>query len=326
MKEDNNKTPQCLLFFSWESDRKGCRNFISSVINKLPGNVSDIASVIVDRDTANVPGSPDIGGTVFEKIQKCDLFIADVTIINEYNSGCRLTPNPNVMIEVGYAISSLGWDRIILLQCEDYGDIKDLPFDINHRRVSSFSLGIGIEDEKEKAERKRQSKQGVLDDVRSSIQLLKDKNMLFAGMKGRVPKFELTLYHGSICLESIVLRITNVSSVIVSCLQSRAVKVQFADGSEKELQCQVQFRLTALMGGATTDVFLNNPILGIRHGPDRFDLSEEERYNAWSNFDLIWHFCCENEEGMVFEFEMKRHIDNSKGIIEGPWPVRYIGV
>ena len=122
--------PECLLFLSWQSDRKDCRNFVSSVLEKIPQKVADLVTITIDRDTVNVPGSPDIGDTIFEKIERCDLFIADISLINERDCGFRLTPNPNVLIELGYAMKTLGWERILLLQCEDYGDIEQLPFDI----------------------------------------------------------------------------------------------------------------------------------------------------------------------------------------------------
>lgn len=73
------------------------------------------------------------------EIDSADILIADVTIINGGYAG-RKTPNPNVMIELGYAIKSLGWDRIILLYDKDFGEIEELPFDINHRRITSFTL------------------------------------------------------------------------------------------------------------------------------------------------------------------------------------------
>lgn len=68
-----------------------------------------------------------------------DIFVADVTIINGDYLG-RKTPNPNVLIELGYAIKSLDWNRIILLYNEDYGSIEEIPFDINHQRMTKYSL------------------------------------------------------------------------------------------------------------------------------------------------------------------------------------------
>lgn len=65
--------------------------------------------------------------------------MADVTIINGDYAG-RKTPNPNVMIELGYAIKLSDWERIILLYDKDFDKIEELPFDINHRRITSFTL------------------------------------------------------------------------------------------------------------------------------------------------------------------------------------------
>lgn len=35
--------------------------------------------------------------------------------------------NPNVLIELGYASSKLGWDRILCIHNLMYGKIEDLP-------------------------------------------------------------------------------------------------------------------------------------------------------------------------------------------------------
>ena len=64
-----------------------------------------------DRDTLGLLGSPDISISIFEKIDKCALFIADISNITSTDK--RTIPNPNVLIELGYAINILGWDRII---------------------------------------------------------------------------------------------------------------------------------------------------------------------------------------------------------------------
>lgn len=48
-------------------------------------------------------------------------------------------PNPNVLIELGYAIKVLGWSKIICLFNSETGNIEDLPFGINHNRVTPYS-------------------------------------------------------------------------------------------------------------------------------------------------------------------------------------------
>jgi hypothetical protein len=42
------------------------------------------------------------------------VFVADVTPINA-GSDHRLCPNPNVLIELGYAVKALGWSRIVMV-------------------------------------------------------------------------------------------------------------------------------------------------------------------------------------------------------------------
>lgn len=103
---------KCTIFYSWQSDVKVSRNFISDCLDKLRKKISGIMFCDIDRDTQGLAGATDIGDSIYEKIDSADIFIADVTIINGNYVG-RKTPNPNVMIELGYAIKSLGWDRII---------------------------------------------------------------------------------------------------------------------------------------------------------------------------------------------------------------------
>ena len=52
-----------------------------------------------DRDTKGNNGSPDITATIFDKIDKCVLFVCDVSIVNS-NADGRKMPNPNVLVEL----------------------------------------------------------------------------------------------------------------------------------------------------------------------------------------------------------------------------------
>jgi hypothetical protein len=322
--ESGSKDIKCLIFLSWQSDRKDCRKYVDSLIKQLPKNLSNLVTGMIDRDTANVPGAPDIGDAIFEKIDKCDLFIADVTLINDNNSGFRLTPNPNVLIELGYAISALGWDRIVLLQCKDYGDIEDLPFDINHRRVSSFSIGRNLPED-ERADIIKQSTKRLNSNIVSSIKLLLEKNQLFGGMKGKIPKLELVWYYNGLYMEGLCFTLTNVSSVLISGLKSLSLMVRFSDGKTRVIECEPVFKSTSLLPGGETDVYLYNPILGFDLGLDVLELDGDEKYNPWSNFDLEWLLSCEDESGIVFHYEMIQHIDSSANNIDGIWPLKYCG-
>ncbi len=313
------RKPECLLFLSWQSDRKDCRNFVSSTVKKLPDRLSDLVTITVDRDTVNVPGSPDIGDTIFEKIDRCDLFLADLTLINDDDSGYRRTPNPNVMIELGYAIKTLGWERILLIQCEDYGDIEELPFDINHRRICNFSLGINEDNEEERSRKKQESKNNVIERIKETVKLLREQNKLFGGNKGKSPKFEMKFQRSAGIMQNIVFKVKNISSVMASALKVHDVTVMFEDGKVKSIECnpKAQFNDTSLAKGESTEVHLNNAMLGAGPGYNNY---------AWHNIVLKWQFSCEDEEGTEYWYEVSKYIDYvEKFDILEEWIIRYIG-
>lgn len=306
---------ECLLFLSWQSDRKECRNFMFSVVDSVAKRVKEFAPIKIDRDTANVPGSPDIGDTIFEKIDMCDLFVADITLINDKDSGYRRTPNPNVMIELGYAIKTLGWERIILLQCEDYGDVEELPFDINHRRICSYTVEKEIGDNSERT--KRDSKQRVIENISSTIHILLDKGMLFGGNKKKVPKFELKLRNYSEIMSRLTFKIRNVSSRMISSFQSHDLSVLFSNGITKKIECSPWIESSSLMPGEEASIHLRNQILGYGPGYNNY---------AWTNIELVWQFSCEDEDGVVYWYEMRLHIDDAeKRMDKTIVPVKYIG-
>lgn len=163
---------KCTIFYSWQSDIKISRNFISDCLNRLGKKMKNFVLCDIDRDTQGLAGAPDIGDSIYEKIDSADIFVADVTIINGDYAG-RKTPNPNVLIELGYAIKALGWDRIILLYDKDFGEIEELPFDINHRRITSFSLG--------ECEEKAKVREYVLSCIIATIQILEQEHRLHGG-------------------------------------------------------------------------------------------------------------------------------------------------
>ena len=131
------------IFFSWQSDlpNKTNRNLIEDSIKlalKKMNQDSPYSLITeIDRDTKGVLGSPDIVDSILTKIDKCGLFIADISIINSSLNGKR-TPNPNVLFELGYAVKCLGWDRVICVFNSDFGDVSELPFDLRKRRILTY--------------------------------------------------------------------------------------------------------------------------------------------------------------------------------------------
>ena len=134
------------VFYSWQSDSpaKTNRNFIEnclkSSLKKLTQDTEALVEPVLDRDTSGVSGSPDIVESIFAKISTTDVFVADLTLCIKNSSG-RFSPNPNDLIELGYAVAQLGWERIILVQNVIFGGPEMLPFDLRGRRIMTYAYG-----------------------------------------------------------------------------------------------------------------------------------------------------------------------------------------
>ena len=132
------------IFYSWQSDlpNNTNRGFILDCLERSVKKTSadDLAiEYDVDRDTLDETGTPDIVSTIFLKIQNANVFLADVSIVTG-GSGRRLSPNPNVLVELGFAASELSWDNIICVFNQGFGKIEDLPFDLRSRRILTYQL------------------------------------------------------------------------------------------------------------------------------------------------------------------------------------------
>lgn len=111
------------IFYSWQSDSKDkSRNIIDKALKQAVDALKKKygVQVRIDHSTLGTAGMPSIDQTILRKIDACDIFICDLTPVVEYNkiegNGKQLTkqvPNPNVLIELGYAMSAIGVDYII---------------------------------------------------------------------------------------------------------------------------------------------------------------------------------------------------------------------
>ena len=152
------------VFYSWQSDTKSTynRNLIESALAKaikdVNSKITSGPSVSLDKDTKDVPGSPDITPTILQKIDRSICFVADVTPITNIEG--KHISNPNVMFELGYALSTLSYERVILICNTSYCNLKDLPFDLGLKRILSYKYDDNSsEDEKEKC--KKQLTEGL---------------------------------------------------------------------------------------------------------------------------------------------------------------------
>lgn len=134
------------VFYSWQSDlpKKTNRTLIGEALERSAKRVRDDETIeiepVIDRDTRGVRGTPDISATIFEKIAAADLFVADVSLINHRARKYRHTPNPNVLVELGFAAARLGWESIVCVFNTAYGKVDELPFDLQGRRCVPYRM------------------------------------------------------------------------------------------------------------------------------------------------------------------------------------------
>lgn len=139
------------IFYSWQSDLPNATNrgFIEQALERAAKGIRTDETIevepVIDRDTAGVPGAPDIAQTILAKIDRAAIFVGDVTLINQGTSG-RLTPNPNVLIELGYAMRALGTSQVVLVMNTACGSPELLPFDLRMRRIVTYSAQAGPTD------------------------------------------------------------------------------------------------------------------------------------------------------------------------------------
>lgn len=153
MKKQLNLLSQFTVFYSWQSDSesKFNRSFIENNLNKAIKNLNDNADIhlTLDKDTLNEAGSPDIVNTILRKIDNAMVFVADISAICKTDKN-KFLSNPNVMFELGYALSTLSDERIILVCNTSICDSISLPFDLGLKRMIcyEYSKNTSADDKK----------------------------------------------------------------------------------------------------------------------------------------------------------------------------------
>lgn len=125
------------VFYSWQSDTPSPvgRTFVAKALEdaaKIIRSTRQIA-VQIDADTQGVPGTPAVSETILRKIDACDAVLADLTLVSSTAQG-KTAPNPNVLIEYGYALKAKGQSHVLLVMNTAFGGPEGLPFDLRHLR------------------------------------------------------------------------------------------------------------------------------------------------------------------------------------------------
>ena len=123
------------VFWFWQSDHDGkishylIRDALEAAIEKLklpqdigePTEAERRANLELDHDTKGETGWTDIADSIFKKIENSAVFVADVTPVGRTSlrpgnkrAAAKPIMNPNVAIELGYAIKALTWSSCLV--------------------------------------------------------------------------------------------------------------------------------------------------------------------------------------------------------------------
>jgi hypothetical protein len=144
------------VFWAWQSDivgnvsrhlvRKALEDAIAAL--KMPQEIEEPPEAArrealhLDHDRKGVSGSPDLAAMILTKIDQTSVFVADVTPVGRTPpiiaddgtlSDGKALMNPNVAIELGYAMAKHTSSRILMVLNTAFGTRDDLPFDIRHK-------------------------------------------------------------------------------------------------------------------------------------------------------------------------------------------------
>jgi hypothetical protein len=173
------------IFWSWQSDTPGKigRHFVREAIENALTELNEDPTIEesdrpdrleLDHDRKGVPGSPDLVSTILKKIEESKVFIADVTPVGKRADG-RALLNPNVAIELGYALAKVGDNGLLMVLNTSYGDRESLPFDLRHK-AGPILFNLGADAKKEETTRvQRELTQSLKIALRECLRQVEDR-------------------------------------------------------------------------------------------------------------------------------------------------------
>jgi len=190
------------IFFSWQSDhdKKISHHFILNALRKSAKKAKKNELQIdlresnewefeIDHDTKGEPGFVDIFESIKKKIDNCDHFVADLSPVGRTLAGKAL-PNPNVMIELGYALKTKSHRQITVVANDSfYNDPNDLPFNIRGRRAPilySLTVASNLKDIKLENEKLAEALKSDLSQVEKLIEPTENVDSKDSGARSEV--------------------------------------------------------------------------------------------------------------------------------------------
>jgi len=102
-----------VIFYSWQSDLDPAltRTFIEEALaaatENLKADENATIDAVIDRDTAGVAGTPGIAETILQKIDECDVFVCDVSVVNNPDA----VPQSNFLLQTVRVVAQVVLER-----------------------------------------------------------------------------------------------------------------------------------------------------------------------------------------------------------------------
>lgn len=125
-------TYQYRLFYSWQSDNKEAKKTFQNALNSAVKQLKSEGFSIEIVKGGGGDQFVSIEDSVRMRIQKCDIFVGDITPVGNVSLKSKLLPNANVMYELGIATECMSADRILAVALAGDWKTEDMPFDFNH--------------------------------------------------------------------------------------------------------------------------------------------------------------------------------------------------
>jgi hypothetical protein len=350
-------------FYSWQSDRETStnRNFIEDALKKaiaeLHRNVEVYpalreAPLRLDKDTAGVPGTPPIVDVIFSKISAATVFVPDLTFVGQTEQGSKLLPNPNVLIEYGYALRALSHNRIVPVMNVCHGDpeSENLPFNMRHlRRPITYDLPPGATTEERSV-----AKDGLVKDLVRALgavlevasaaplettktfeeaQPSNDNPARFFAPVAELAKVDTGGFGAASPLQlsekalaflrlmpTVPVEAIRSSMVATGMLEKAQVRAMWDAGARyvRNRQGALAYVGTGTNVVALTQLFLSREIWGI----DAHTLSKEHQ-KQWAGADKAGYFPCSALEQRLIA-ALESYLNFAKGLLTLPLPLKFI--
>lgn len=142
-KQDPISALEPIIFLSHQQEDPLARETLLEVLNKAIKTINANSGVILSLEMAlrSTETPTRVSDSQLRKIRKSLLFIADVSPLVAIRQGENhlLLPNPNVCLEIGYALQTKRPQQILLVKREKPDLVGNFPFDIALHQQLNFS-------------------------------------------------------------------------------------------------------------------------------------------------------------------------------------------